>query len=306
MSKPWRFELTADARADGSPFRPEIPRVVTIHDISEEEKQCACGQEMVRIGEEICEKLEVIPARIGYADTCGPSTPATPAKARGTRVRAAVRIAAAPEQLLPKSIASPALVAYIVVGKFCDSLPFYRQEKQFARIGVDISRQDMANWSIAVFQRLRPLRELLRGEIRQGPLVQIDETTVQVMGEPGRPEHFQELHVGIPGWKPGAAGGGVSVPSHTRGEDPRGGAAGLQGLHPDRWLRGLPGAGKPARDRARRLLGAREEEVLRGQGGFQEQRQRRCGAIGHRLSFRDRTDAQRSGPYPGAVHPASP
>jgi transposase len=72
------------------------------------------------------------------------------------------------------------------VGKFCDSLPFYRQEKQFARIGVELSRQDMANWSIAVFDRLRPLRELLRGEIMQGPLVHIDETTVQVMGEPGR------------------------------------------------------------------------------------------------------------------------
>ena len=53
-------------------------------------------------------------------------------------------------------------MAYIVVGKFCDSLPFYRQEKQFARIGVQISRQDMANWSVAVFERLRPLRELMR------------------------------------------------------------------------------------------------------------------------------------------------
>ena len=45
----------------------------------------------------------------------------------------------------------------------------------------------MANWSIAVFDRLRPLRELLRAQIMQGPLVHIDETTVQVMGEPGRP-----------------------------------------------------------------------------------------------------------------------
>jgi transposase len=105
----------------------------------------------------------------------------------GDERRAAVRIAPPPVQLLPKSIASPALVAYIVVGKFCDSLPFYRQEKQFARIAVAVSRQDMANWSIAVFQRLRALRELMRAQIRQGPLVQIDETTVQVMGEPGRP-----------------------------------------------------------------------------------------------------------------------
>ena len=169
------------------PLPPEIPRVETIHDISDEEKQCACGQPMVRIGEEICEKLEVIPARIRVRRHVRPKYACHACEGSGDESRAAVRLAPPVVQLLPKSIASPALVAYIVVGKFCDSLPFYRQEKQFARIGVEVSRQDMANWSVAVFQRLRPLRELLRGEIRQGPLVQIDETTVQVMGEPGRP-----------------------------------------------------------------------------------------------------------------------
>jgi transposase len=186
-------EPTVEVRAHSrrkkgrKPLPPEIPRVETIHDISEEEKQCACGKQMVRIGEEFCEKLEVIPARIRVRRHVRPKYACHACEGSGDESRSAVRIAAAPEQLLPKSIASPALVAYIMVGKFCDSLPFYRQEKQFARIGVDVSRQDMANWSIAVFARLRPLRELLRGEIRQGPLVQIDETTVQVMGEPGRP-----------------------------------------------------------------------------------------------------------------------
>jgi transposase len=166
---------------------PEIPRVQTIHDISDEEKRCACGQQMTRIGEETCEKLEVIPARIRVRRHVRPKYACHACEGSGDENRAAVRIAPPPVQLLPKSIASPALVAYIVVGKFCDSLPFYRQEKQFARIGVELSRQDMANWSIAVFERLRALRELMRSEIRQGPVVQIDETTVQVMGEPGRP-----------------------------------------------------------------------------------------------------------------------
>jgi transposase len=169
------------------PLPSEIPRVETIHDISDEEKQCACGQPMVRIGEEICEKLEVIPARIRVRRHVRPKYACHACEGSGDEGKAAVRVAPAPAQLLPKSIASPALVAYIVVGKFCDSLPFYRQEKQFARIGVDISRQDMANWSVAVYKRLRPLRQLLREQIREGPLVQIDETTVQVMGEPGRP-----------------------------------------------------------------------------------------------------------------------
>jgi transposase len=186
-------EQTVEVRAHSrrksgrKPLPPEIPRVETIHDISEEEKRCACGQQMVRIGEESCEKLEVIPARIRVRRHVRPKYACHACEGSGDESRAAVRIAPPPVQLLPKSIASPALVAYIVVGKFCDALPFYRQKKQFARIGVELSRQDMANWSIAVFNRLRPLRELMRGEIMQGPLVQIDETTVQVMGEPGRP-----------------------------------------------------------------------------------------------------------------------
>ncbi len=185
------------------PLPPEIPRVETVHDISEEEKQCACGQPMVRIGEEICEKLEVIPARIRVRRHVRPKYACHACEGSGDESRSAVRVAPPPEQLLPKSIASPALVAYIVVGKFCDSLPFYRQEKQFARIGVDVSRQDMANWSVAVFRRLRPLRELLREQIRQGPLVQIDETTVQVMGEPGRPNTSKSFMWVFLGGSPG-------------------------------------------------------------------------------------------------------
>jgi hypothetical protein len=52
--------------------------------------------------------------------------------------------------------------------KFCDSLPFCRQEKQFTRIGLDLSRQDIAKWSVAVFEPLLPLRELLRVRSAKG------------------------------------------------------------------------------------------------------------------------------------------
>ena len=63
-------EQTVEVRAHSrhkrgrKPLPPDIPRIETIHDISEEEKHCACGQQVTRIGEETCEKLEVIPARI--------------------------------------------------------------------------------------------------------------------------------------------------------------------------------------------------------------------------------------------------
>jgi transposase len=202
-------EQTVEVRAHSrrksgrKPLPPEIPRVETIHDISEEEKRCACGQQMSCIGNEICEKLEVIPARIRVRRHVRPQYACHACEGSGDESREAVRIAPPPAQLLPKSIASPALVAYIMVGKFCDSLPFYRQERQFARIGVQLSRQDMANWSIAAFERLRPLRELMRGEIRQGPLVQIDETSVQVMGEPGRPNTSKSFMWVFLGGSPG-------------------------------------------------------------------------------------------------------
>ena len=200
-----RVEVRAHSRQKSGrkPLPPELPRVETVHDISEEEKQCACGQPLLRIGEETLEKFEVIPPRMRVRRHLRPKYACHACEGSGDESRAAVRIAPVPAQLLPRSIASPALVAYIPVGKFCDSLPFYRQEKQFARIGVEISRQDMANWSIAVAKRVQPLLQLLRQQILQGPLVQIDETTVQVMGEPGRPNTSKSYMWVFLGGKPG-------------------------------------------------------------------------------------------------------
>jgi transposase len=70
--------------------------------------------------------------------------------------------------------------------KFPNHLPFYRQEQQFERIGAGISRQDMSNWQQQVYQRLLPLFMLLKQAVKAGPVMGMDETTVQVMGEEGR------------------------------------------------------------------------------------------------------------------------
>ena len=70
--------------------------------------------------------------------------------------------------------------------KFVDAMPFYRQTKQFARLGVDIPRHSMSGWAMAVAKALDPLGELFRQEIRSGPIINMDETTLQVLKEPGR------------------------------------------------------------------------------------------------------------------------
>jgi transposase IS66 family protein len=96
-------------------------------------------------------------------------------------------IAPAQPSVIPASIVTPGLLSFILVNKFCDHLPFYRQETRFKRLGIHISRQDMSNWTIGAARRLSPLIELFRQEIRGGPLIQMDETPVQVLDEPGRP-----------------------------------------------------------------------------------------------------------------------
>lgn len=173
------------------PLPEDLPRVEVLHDIAEEDKGCGCGARLQRIGADTCEKLEIIPAQVRVKRHIRPRYACKVCEGSGDEEKPAVRIAPVFPQLLPKSIATPSLVAYLITAKFCDGLPFFRQERQFQRIGIDISRQDMANWSIRVHHRVAPLLALLREEIRGGPTVGVDETTVQVLQEPGRPNTSQ-------------------------------------------------------------------------------------------------------------------
>jgi transposase len=167
------------------PLPADLPRVDVIHDIPEEEKVCECGSCLSRIGEDVCEKLDYVPAEvrvlrhIRYKYVCK--------NCEGVESSGpTVKIAPVPEQLIPKSNASEGLLAHIIVSKFADGLPLYRQEKIFGRLDIELPRATMANWGIAAAERCSPLIELLHNEIRSGPLINIDETTLQVLNEPGR------------------------------------------------------------------------------------------------------------------------
>lgn len=173
-------------QAKRQPLPEALPREEVLIDIPEEQKHCQCGAAMVRIGEETSEKLDVIPPQLRVIRTIRPKYACHDCEGSGDEERPAVRIASMPPALIDKGIATAGLLAYIVTGKFCDSLPLYRQEKQFARIGVELSRRTMADWMIAAAEACAPLMKVLEGRLRSGPLLQLDETTVQVMDEPGR------------------------------------------------------------------------------------------------------------------------
>ena len=167
------------------PLPADLPRIDVIHDLSDEEKICFCGCRKSCIGEEVSEQLDIIPARMQVirnirlkyvCKTCEGVENDEPA----------VSIAPVPVQLIPKSIATPGLLAHVLTAKFVDALPFYRQEKQFVRLGVDLSRGTMCGWAMKVAEKCLPLLDLLHAEILSGPLINIDETTLKVLNEPER------------------------------------------------------------------------------------------------------------------------
>ena len=167
------------------PLPADLPRVDIVHDLDESEKHCPCGCELKRIGEDISEKLDYVPAtlqverHIRYKYAC-------PACEGVEDDGPTVKIAPAPPQLIEKSNATSGLVAHIVCSKFEDALPLYRQEKIFARLGVELPRSTMCSWLIKVAEKHQKLVALLLGEIRSGPVVNADETTIQVLQEPDR------------------------------------------------------------------------------------------------------------------------
>lgn len=165
------------------PLPEHLPRVERIIDLPEAQKQ-AMGPQWTFIGFDTSEQLAVIPRqpyvirfkRAKYVSV----NEDVPGAEQG------VVIAPRAPQILPKSIAHSSLIADVVVGKFIDALPLYRQEKIFAREGIDIPRQTMAGWMIQLDEKLTPLMAAIKELLHQGRVVHIDETRLQVLKEPGR------------------------------------------------------------------------------------------------------------------------
>jgi transposase len=118
------------------PIDAKIRRVERTVDIPEEEKICACGAQLSRIGEESSEKLVIIEPQIYVDKIIRPKYACRCCEGVGDEDKPAVRIAPAEPSMIPRGIASPSLLSWIFTHKFEDPLPYYRQERQFERIGV--------------------------------------------------------------------------------------------------------------------------------------------------------------------------
>jgi transposase len=153
--------------------------VVVNHDLEDAEKSCACGCAMQVIGEKVSEQIDVIPAQIYVLEHRRP-TYSCP------KCDESIKTAPMPPQPIPKSTASPGLLAHVAVAKYADGLPLYRQSKQFERLGIDLPRNTLASHMLKVGALIEPLIEALSSHIRSHDVVQMDETPVQVLKEPGK------------------------------------------------------------------------------------------------------------------------
>ena len=162
------------------------PAEVVEHRLPENERICsACGSEMVEIGKEVRRSLMMKPAEFWVREDVY-YTYACKSCERETG-EANIAKAAKEPALLPGSFASAEAVAYLAAQKFVMYSPLYRLQQEFERQGLKLSRQTMANWLLNTSEKwLRPVYDTLREQLRKETVLHADETTLQVLKEPGR------------------------------------------------------------------------------------------------------------------------
>lgn len=156
------------------PIPKDIPRKREILDVAPEDRICTgCNKEMVKIGEDVTEELDYRPASLFVREQVRP-------KYACTDCPDGVLTAPLPPRPIEKGRPGPGLLSHVVVSKFADHLPLYRQEGIFDRHGLDLPRSTLSDWCGATADLLRPVYIALKAEIFLNRVVQADESPVMV------------------------------------------------------------------------------------------------------------------------------
>ena len=140
---------------------------------------CGCGKTMVKIGEDRTERLDITPASFRVIVTIRPKY-APPGNCDGKIVQAP-----APAHLIEGALPTEALIAHVLVSKYADHLPLYRQSQIYARSGIDLHRSTLAGWAGKAAFHLRPVVERMAEQIKTSTKLFMDETPAPVL-DPGR------------------------------------------------------------------------------------------------------------------------
>ena len=166
-----------------------LPRVEFRHE--PDSTLCHCGCQLKRIGEDISEKLDYAPGlftverHIRGKWACGQCQTLTQAPV--------------PSQVIDKGMATAGLLAQVLVAKYADHLPLYRQESIFARAGMALPRSTLAQWVGICGVRLQPLVEALKNAVLNCPVLHADETPVQMLKPGNKKTHRAYIWAYAPG-----------------------------------------------------------------------------------------------------------
>jgi transposase len=164
-------------RKERAPRLPE--NLPVVEEVLEPSAVQAAPTEWRKIGQEVSEQLDYEPGRFLRRRLIRPKY------VRKADRDAAPIIAPLPARLQDRSLPAPGLLAHVLVGKYCDHLPLYRQERIFAtRHGVNLPRQTLARWVELAADWLRPVYQQIRTGVLAGGYVQVDETPVDYL-DPG-------------------------------------------------------------------------------------------------------------------------
>ena len=154
------------------PLPGHLKRERIVHDLAEQDKHCAeCDEDLRRIGEEVSERYEYVPARmLVIEDAC-----------QKYACACTVKTATKPVQPIEKSTAGASVLAHVIVSKLADHLPVHRQVKIMRRFGVEISDQTMCGWMRQSAELLAPLYGRLKEFVLSSKVVGTDDTPVKVL-----------------------------------------------------------------------------------------------------------------------------
>jgi transposase len=156
------------------PLPASLERRRVVFDLDKSQRQCLhCQTEMRRIGEDISERLEFVPASLYVIEEVRPKYACPKGCAMATAPKPAVPI--------EKGLPGPGLLAQVVVSKYSDHLPLNRLENIFQRQGVELSRKTMCDWMSACAEVAGPLWERMKQVVLASKVVQTDDTPVPVL-----------------------------------------------------------------------------------------------------------------------------
>ncbi len=156
----------------------DLPRVRIEHVLEDLTCPCGCGNQLHKIGEVTTEQIEIVPAKIFVIEHVR-------FKYAGCEHQNKVVTAPMPNQPIDKGLAGPGLLADVLVNKYDDHLPLYRQSERLARHGIDISKQTLCDWVMQCSDLLQPIVEAMKPDLLSSPKIHTDDTVIPVR-EKGR------------------------------------------------------------------------------------------------------------------------